>query len=1851
MNFRAALCPQERKSVSVSAKQSTVINKRARVVSFSDGTITDGVYDNVCVGSDEAIASCSNSPYNSGSQQCVGNVSRTKESPSPPRAYWSNEDAKRRLVEQSIPGWDAEKVAEEISERLTISPEKRKAGTCSPKSPVHERVRTRTRTTSTEVSSGEYCSYDPSNYSSLRAYMRKFPRLKAFTKNMVKAQERANYILKHWHEKHLTHDHMEFLVLFTGYYFYFHFGQFEMYYDSISRMLEERDIFHFFEHEWVDTSLVLNDKCEFIDPIPTHNMEPQIGNLFGSLVPSELTETLTEGIEVLERLQEQGVRVDHQIPQDVVDKITGIAEMISAQGSNLSQAMNNMTTQFSSGLQFNVNHNINNPLYLAGGGILAVLIIYLLIKYPKVTLVTIQAIAKLIGISLGVVFAGDVVLYLMAKLHPRFRFNGSGIQGRGSLSDRMMDNLGIPPPYQSQDGLSFDSFFVKPSWLVKGALISYLGKTAFKSRFSDLKSFWAELNYKKHEYNKSSSAVVFITNLSIDVLNGILSFFGCETRISKFFCNDPEVIDYAADVSESCSEYYTGKAKRDLDFVERIDMLYKRGTHLQRNLAKLGGNDRDTTQIIRDCLMNLKPIQQDLMRSVGTSGGPRVEPIGCMFSGKPGSGKSFAVNMVMLKVAAMTADSYTRKMMMKNVNSAIFNRVEVNEFWDGYQGQPCCLYDDLGQATDVAGNPNNAAVESIKCINMNDFPLHMAAIEDKSNTHFISKFVFATTNREQFQSFNSIVSPEAFTRRYQKHAYWVCPAQEFSKDNVANIKQRRLDREKVQGTFGVFDEEFRFMEFYKMDLNTGEVDISKVYCMQDVVESLVVAYKEHKDIAERSNQAMIASVHKILREHGPDDVEYQFLKATGEIPAEPYKGFNDKFFRMASEIGIKSQEVLCSLHESMARNAHRVMKTGFSAASATSNVFVETFEKFKLHNETGDHGNIGTMIFECKKKWDVFFSEITVETQGTELFDRLNNTVEQSKRNFSVYYAEMLKFIEQHKKTLLVIVGVISVATAFYMSNRKDDGYVSQAKNKVTKFFSFKDDAHKFRVQGGYDYTCRNIVHKVVRKNMYTIDVPKAKRPRLGCLFFLGGSIAVQPRHFQCTIAGFLHDGLLTGDDEIIISSLVATNGAKYVITVDQYLTWCAPWVGLEHEDVVPNMTDKSLIIFPTSVIPCSHVHIAKHFMTQEDHKARQMQGTLIAPLNEIPGGFEVHRGVCTKIHDFSTTDKMFNAPMAYKYGFPTVKGQCGGLLAKIDNQMPRKLCGMHIAGDNEGSGVAIVITQEEILEAMEYDPHKGVVDELIEYTVSQDGVEFEVDIDPGVCSKFEGFRVLKKAKRVPPMMESSIRPSPIHGQIRASKLKPAYLRKTPAGVDVMKLARQQYAGPCKVLDPDEISAIAAHLFHIFVDRAVEPLPLERTPLDYETAIAGIPGDKHFKGLPRSTSAGYPLMFDIPPNTKGKQYFLGEEGDYDFESEGAVKLRHMVDEVLDKYKSGIRPEIIYRDFPKDEKRPIEKVDAGKTRMISGAPLHYVVLVRRFFGRLERWLKANNYHIGFAAGMNPYSVDWDNAVRVLGETLIGWCAGDYKHYDGSLVRSLMYAFLQLADLFYGPEDSEIRRLIFEDIMNSRHIFNDIVYEFYKGMPSGNPLTTLINTFCNLVLIYFMSLQLSKEQQQLTVVRHLDFISENIRALCMGDDNLLWFSELVRPWLNMVTLSGMMARYGFTYTDEIKSSELVPTRSLSEVAFLKRSFRWCTEYGRYVAPLSMETILEMSMWTKKSDEAVNFQHTKENIDKSLFELSLHGREVFDEYAPKFIKAAATMDYVPKATTYRACLEECVSLDVVY
>jgi len=103
-----------------------------------------------------------------------------------------------------------------------------------------------------------------------------------------------------------------------------------------------------------------------------------------------------------------------------------------------------------------------------------------------------------------------------------------------------------------------------------------------------------------------------------------------------------------------------------------------------------------------------------------------------------------------------------------------------------------------------------------------------------------------------------------------------------------------------------------------------------------------------------------------------------------------------------------------------------------------------------------------------------------------------------------------------------------------------------------------------------------------------------------------------------------------------------------------------------------------------------------------------------------------------------------------------------------------------------------------------------------------------------------------------------------------------------------------------------------------------------------------------------------------------------------------------------------------------------------------------------------------------------------------------------------------------------------------------------------------------------------------------------------------------------------LVSLYEKLGLKLTSPKKdSSQVFVTVSLEEASFLKRGFRYEPLVNRYVAPLDLDTVLQLPYFTKKGDDGSILDA---NIRLCLQELSLHGEDVWNEWYPRIQKSCS-------------------------
>lgn len=566
------------------------------------------------------------------------------------------------------------------------------------------------------------------------------------------------------------------------------------------------------------------------------------------------------------------------------------------------------------------------------------------------------------------------------------------------------------------------------------------------------------------------------------------------------------------------------------------------------------------------------------------------------------------------------------------------------------------------------------------------------------------------------------------------------------------------------------------------------------------------------------------------------------------------------------------------------------------------------------------------------------------------------------------------------------------------------------------------------------------------------------------------------------------------------------------------------------------------------------------------------------------------------------------------RYDVDTKVGDCGALVYAKNANIAGKIVGFHIAGCN-GNGIAIPISSEFLyrnLNKIQALPRQ-TTDARIPFSAESKlaDVKLENSIPVKSLALLGNCIALGTLPKLHSSKQSQIIQSNVCGVLQKPIMKPANL--TPIlingeKVDPMIKGIKKIMNTSQPLDPQILNTVMADVAHLHQGGNID-----KKVLSFEEAVVGLEDDPLYAPLNRSTSAGYP--YNIGLKEPGKRAYFGYD-EYTFSEE----IRQDVTTLIDQARNNTRGDVVWGATLKDERRLIEKVDQGKTRVFTAGPQHYTIAFRQYFLGFIAHIARNKIDNEIGVGTNVYSLDWHKTALKLQNKGKHVIAGDFSNYDGSLLAEVMWKILDMINEWYddGPENAQIRTVLFQDICHARILVGDELIQSDHSQPSGNPGTVVFNSLFNQIIMRYSYL-LCKRKANLPLM--CDF-TEQVSMQTYGDDNVLNISHDVIAWYNQLTISEALATIGMTYTDEAKSGQMVESRTLDEIAYLKRKFVLSAD-GFYQAPLDITVCREMPNWIKNKN-GTSKAATFTNCLAAIREFFFHGEEIYNDAHQKLSKA---------------------------
>lgn len=1342
-----------------------------------------------------------------------------------------------------------------------------------------------------------------------------------------------------------------------------------------------------------------------------------------------------------------------------------------------------------------------------------------------------------------------------------------------------------------------------------------------------------------------------------------------------------EIYAWADDVVKYCNLSERGKIDESVETAQYVEQLYLRGlSYNKENIT-----DRHILHLIKTTLHPAELLYKYVNRSPSRGAGPRMRAVNVWLNGSSGVGKSEIVYPLCIDILRAMGIS------VRDYHALVYPRYVETEFWDGYHNQKIVVYDDAFQLKDDKTAPNPEYHEVIRGCNTFPQHVHMAAIDDK-NTFNVAEVNIYTTN-EMNVKIESLTHPAAFYTRMQDYAYCVKPRPGYAKRTFDenNVVHESLDKTKLNPNEAVDLNAYHFQKLKR----TGR--ISEPW----TPDGDPIGFEQLRDVIcdawRREKKGFLAKSkwladYAIRTQMNPDDDIREMLFSTLDDD-EWYMQSNDStaFARLTEEKKNEmKQETWNKLFE---KDIQDQMNNGRSWEAIDYRYASDpiVFDRFCVYRDT-------MKLTKPVSKWSHFSESISrslknVGVRLQELTERAFNILRENKficvlgligvtlTMFGVY--EAFRYCQSREEeptddTRIVEVGnsgdmrTAKVARPIVVEVGTSGDPKTQKIQRGPRVESSRTEAARkldelASAQGCNDQAAHSLSTELVRSNTYRMSYYKTvgdeeKRVEVGNCTFVTGYTIILPYHFLRTFYG---RGLspetlicLSQDQREDITRVPISHFYKCGDTDMELTDRCfhSKFSNGEHRDLVfvnlhpfvepkRNLIRHFITIDDQSKLSRAYTSgaMATYHRAASGHLTRAYQW--LSKIESLDRSIEISYPDSDKIPSYQQRD-------CYMYAAPTQVGDCGAVVGVYNSRMERKLIGMHIAGNEHSSiGYATPLTQEVIRDALDALLIQNKVNVQCCFDVpSNIDTSVEPDMPEGLF-----IPVGKADKRVNGSSKTSIIPSKLYGKITEPITRPAILRPITIDgvqVDPLKKALKKCGIQTAVIDPEIVKAAAQDVSRIALTRFNDSIDRKKYQrvLTYEEAIRGTLDDQFMKAVCRSTSPGYPYMLNNK-GMPGKTRWMGKDEKFDFESMYAQQLKTDVDELIDDCAQGIIRNVFWVDTKKDERRENAKVDACKTRSFAAGPQHFVVAFRKYFLPFSAWLMHNRIDNEIAVGTNPFSNDWDRLAKRLSSKGPKVIAGDFGNFDGSLMDQIMWSMFW--EIFYpwfvsfiDPNTEEGRRELnvciglWTHIVYSVHVFDDNVYMWTHSQPSGNPFTAILNCLYNMIIMRVSWIKIMDE-----VAPHLSSMQEfnrNVAMIAYGDDNVLNIANAVIEIFNQETISTMMTKIGHEYTDETKTGQVIKYRSLDEIHFLKRGFRFEKEFMRYIAPLKREVIYEMLNWTRINTVDPD-TILMDNIDIAFREIILHGEQAYDDLREAILQHADVLPSRPSILTYHEYMHD--------
>lgn len=615
----------------------------------------------------------------------------------------------------------------------------------------------------------------------------------------------------------------------------------------------------------------------------------------------------------------------------------------------------------------------------------------------------------------------------------------------------------------------------------------------------------------------------------------------------------------------------------------------------------------------------------------------------------------------------------------------------------------------------------------------------------------------------------------------------------------------------------------------------------------------------------------------------------------------------------------------------------------------------------------------------------------------------------------------------------------------------------------------------------------------------------------------------------------------------------------------------------------------------------------------------------------------------------FAYTQKMT------KYGTTgvTKPGDCGSPIILVSPTMGKKFAGIHIRGSDSKS-VGAILTSEYVTDMLTSTeaalPEDG---QHVQSVIPHRAIHYHDEDDgclPQDCSI--AFLGTPKVRVHVPDSTKKYRSlfdwEAVMQDYESRKTEPTILSKFdprhPEGRDLYKEALLRYGG-------DDIPIPAVE-----IDIAVEDISNELISLMYArdlklrmlttTEAINTPHTNEFpsaRPIDRSGSVGFPYA-QTNSNRASKNDYLErneKDGNYYWKKNDAdaEQICSDINQLIQNGRRGIHMHQPWIAYLKDEPQKCKKIydaEKVKTRMFFGGTFAYYLAYRRAFGAAMFRLTELFEHIPPKVGISSRSLDWDTMITSMCNVSPTGFASDMSNWDGCVPSAFLRALPRIYNNLYTAMDPNctdadnlLRITLHRSVEGAIIVAKENVVQFSHGMTSGFPGTAIENSLVNWMLFYLVYRRIMNAAN---LPHTWEDFTRDVKLAVYGDDNVCAVRPEVENVFNFNTFKYVAAMYGFTVTDAAKSGEEQPdVMPVIQCDFLKRKTHKLGPY--WVGKLDMDSIIKSLTWQNSSPSYsyrgewrtnTNVADHERMIQAALPEVACHGREVYDDFRMKCLKA---------------------------